>query len=652
MYHTLAKKASGHLVPFLELLRTLFSLEARNIFLWFPVFTGVGIGLYFSLPEEPSLWFSSAFFTASSLVYLIFRKQKAFKAFLPTLLFFISLGFGAAHLRTLSLNTFLLNYPTSSQDFTGTVDKIEKKPKGIRLTLSHVTAQKTKFRHPLPKVRITLRGKSAESARVPRVGDLVSIKAVLLPPSGPVAPYAYDFRRKAYFDGLSAIGYATGPLTILQQSSQQDVSHRIEAVRETLTNHLSTLIGGREGGIAAALVTGDRSGIDDALRDAYANSGIAHILAISGLHLSIVAGLIFLLIRRGLCFIPPLALRLNTKKIAAGASVFFTFLYLTLADFALPAQRAFIMTSMIMLAILTDRTALTLRNVALAALVILLLLPESLLSASFQLSFSAVIALVAGYEALRAPLGRWVSRDNNFLRKGVLYIGGICLSTLLATAATTPLIIYTFNRFTLHALEANLISIPLLSFVIMPLLLLFFFLSLFGMEGWTAPLLKGAVGLMTRVAESVSSWEGSAIGVSQMSAETLCLFVFGGLLLCFFKTRLRGLGGGLLILFLFHLSFPRNPEYFVSEDGKLFAKIEPSGEGVVNSLRSARFARETWQKMFAIEAPKKDPSLVLPLDAGVPRNEGGVFLYPDGRLLTTKDFTGHRPWSVSFPKLR
>lgn len=546
------------------------------------------------------------------------------------------------------MGTFLLNFPTSSQTFTGILEKVEKKPQGLRITLSQVTAEKTKFRKPLPKVRITLRGKTALALEIPQAGDLVSIKAVLLPPPGPVAAYAYDFRRKAYFDGLSAIGYGTGSLKILKTSSKQTLSHWVEAQREKITAHLATLIGDKEGAIAAALVTGDRSGIDDTLRDAFANSGIAHILAISGLHLSIIAGLVFLIIRRGLCFIPPFALRLNTKKGAAGAAIFFTFLYLALADFALPAQRAFIMTSIIMLAILVDRTALTLRNVAFAASFILLLLPESLLSVSFQLSFAAVISLVAGYEALRFPLASWASHQKNTLRKGVLYTGGICLSTLLATAATTPLTIYTFNRFTLHAIEANLISIPLLSFVIMPLLLFFFVLCLAGVEGWIAPAIKLSIALMIRIAERVSSWEGSAINIPQISIRTLSFFIFGALLLCLLKTRLRTSGFVLLCFFLWGVCTPQKPEYFVSADQKLIAKVAEDGTGVVNALRPTRFARETWQKMTAVRSLKKDPDLHLPVGMNLPQAEGGIFLYKDGSLLTAKSFVGARPWAERY----
>ncbi len=517
------------------------------------------------------------------------------------------------------LSTFMLVSAETVHGIEGTLLQVEEMPASVRLTLGDVKISEESCLHqkPVKIIRLTLKSKLAKSETKLWPGQQVRLDAVLLPPNEPIAPGAYDFRRKAYFSGISAVGFAISRPQILKEAPSSFIT-KLTSFRHSITTLLRESIGGVEGEIAVGLVTGDRAGIPENIRQAFANSGLAHILAISGLHLSIVAGLAFLCIRPGLAFLcirrglslfPSIVLRWPVKKWAAGAALFFTFAYLLVSGMSIPAQRAFIMTGIVLLGVLTDRTALTLRNVALAASLILLIAPESLMLPSFQMSFSAVIALVSGYEALRQPLSEWsVKKEGS--RRFFLYLSGILISTILATAATTPYVIYTFNRFTLHAIPANLVSIPLLAFAIMPLLVIFLCLSSFGLEGWVVYPLKLSIGWMTAIGIEIGSWPGSVLLVHAMSPLGLGLFTLGALWLALWKTSWRWAGWIGIVSCIGIMWVNRPPDLYVLAEKKLISFAGESQKVWVNSLRSGRFARESWMKIAAAkECDKFDKML-------------------------------------------
>ncbi len=652
--------ASFLIMKFFKSLKEKLLEERAQWILWGPVGIGTGILIYFGLPYEP-LWWIGITGTAFSCLFLIFLRILKVEYLGGWFLVLVSLttfsGFTAAQFRTHSLKTYLFNYPSKVQTIQGDIKKIEQMPKGLRLTLEKITLSPIKLKHPLKRIRITFKGKlsSGQDNLIP--GQKVEFKGVLLPPNPPIAPGAYDFRKKAFFEQISAVGYGvTAPRTLEVSLSQAQglrskIFTWITKVRHSLTRHLKTTINGSAGAIAAALITGDRSGISEELREHFANSGLAHILAISGLHLSIVVGLAFLILRKGLAFIPALALRYPIKKWAAAFAIILTFFYLVLCDFAIPAQRAFLMTGIILLAVITDRTALTMRNVALAAMVILLLLPESIISPSFQMSFAAVIALVSGYEILRKPLENWRTNCPNWWQTLLFYLFGITFSTILATIATTPYIVYTFNRFTLHSLPANILCIPLLSFILMPTLILYLILSLFSSSEYLAIALQKIISFMIKIASTISSWPGSMLLVPSVSPYILVIFTLSFLWFALWKTRWRGWGSVGILLAIILSSFEKKPDIFVASDKNLICLLDAKGKGWVNSLQAGKFSRETWLKMVALQEVQKilendedQPTemIVTPLMYKMMKDGKTVTIYrsaQENNLITKPDLT-------------
>ncbi|MBS0244344.1 MAG: ComEC/Rec2 family competence protein, partial [Proteobacteria bacterium] len=285
-------------------------------------------------------------------------------------------------------------------------------------------------------------------------GDAVRLKASLLPPAGPPLPGAYDFARTAWFMGLGAVGSGRqrpAPATIEAPiPTSLALWAPVERLRQQISRRITAALPGTTGAIAAALITGERGGIPESVNASYRDSGIFHILSISGLHMTIFAGALYVSVRFLLALVPSLALRFEIKKWAAIVGLAGTGGYLLISGGSPPAVRSALMIAMMFTAVLLDRPALALRNVALAALIILMLVPSSFIDVGFQMSFAAVVSLIAGAEAWR----NWVDADprrSELLAGGPLvkicvFLAGITATTLIATLSVAPFAAYYFHK--------------------------------------------------------------------------------------------------------------------------------------------------------------------------------------------------------------
>lgn len=307
---------------------------------------------------------------------------------------------------------------------------------------------------------------------------------------------------------------------------------------------------GPEGAIAAALMTGERGAIPEKLLSAMRDSGLAHLLAISGLHIGLIGGFIFFAVRLCLAASERLALRWPIKKFAAVAAFFGCLAYLLISGMTLPTQRAFLMLSLVMLANLIDRSAISMNLVAWAAAVILLVFPESLMSVSFQMSFAAVIALVAFYEAATARTVLTSGRRSKVMRF-VLYFGAVLMTTVIATLATAPFAVFHFNRLALLGVMANMVALPLAALWIMPLALISFVMMPFGLEAGPLFLMGWGIEQVLAVAIAVQAMPGAIALIPAVPGWTLGVIALGGLWLCLWRTRWRFVGVVPLIVGIF-----------------------------------------------------------------------------------------------------
>ncbi len=564
--------------------------ERERWALWLPVALGTGVGLYFVLPVEPPLWIGLCAAVAALAATAGFHGRVV--GIVATVFLALSLGFALGELRTRAVSAPLLDRSIGPVGVEGRVVELDHRDGAIRLTLDRLAIPRLAPQRTPERARITLRGARPD---IP-LGARVRVTAILRPPPEPAQPGAFDFQRQAFFDRLGATGFSTGRLQVLRidpPSGPVDASRLwIAEVRKKVTERLMALLPGAVGAVAASLITGEQGPIPAADMQAVRDSGLAHLLSISGLHMSLVVGLVFFVVRGGLALIEPLALRWPTKKVAAVVALIVGFLYLQLSGASPPTQRSFIMVAIVLLAVLIDRQAISMRTIAWAAAAVLLIAPESLVGASFQMSFAAVVALIAIFEATGDKLAS-LRADSGVIRRALLHLAGLSLASIVATLATAPFTIFHFNRLPLYSLVANLLAIPIAELWVMPFGMLALLLMPFGVDGWAAAPMGWGIEAILWVAKWTAALPGAVMVLPEMPIAALIAMAFGGLWLCLWQGRIRWLGTAGIALGLLLAVTSRPPDFLISSDGKLIGARGEDGDMAL-SRRRAGFVPDTW----------------------------------------------------------
>lgn len=549
--------------------RLALSRERERWILWLPVAFGLGVALYFALPSEPSGWLIPLILPLACLLFgrLWYQARDAkgpiLEAGLALAMVFLLLGFGIAQYRTFDIEAPVLERRGAYQ-VEGEILLVEPKVKGERLLLGNVRLSDVSRDETPEKLRFTRR--SSDPPLHP--GDRIEVRVMLMPPSAPSEPHGFDFARRAFFEQLGAVGYSLKQPILLEAAEGWRLSRALATLRQSLAAEISAVIDGPAGAVATALITGLRGAIPDHVWHDMQAAGMAHLLAISGLHLGLVAGTVFFSSRILLALIPPLALRWPTKKIAASFALIIALIYLLLTGATVPTQRAFIMTALMLVAVMLDRNPFSMRLVAWSALAVLVLQPESLLGASFQMSFSAVIALIAVYET---GFGRPPAGATGLDWRLLMYVVGVILTTIIASTATAPLAIYHFGRLPTFSILANVVAVPLTAFWIMPLGLFAMLLLPFGLAGWCLVLMGWGIELMLDVAAWTAAVPGAVVMIPRPPLASLVLVLLGGLWLALWKTGWRRLGLAPVLLGVLLAAVHRQPDILIDARGLLIA---------------------------------------------------------------------------------
>ncbi len=517
---------------FLHALQADFIAQRDRFALWIPVLFGAGIAVYFSVTVEPAPWAGAAAAGVCATAMLVAWRAPGWR------LAFFALALAATGFAVAQGRTHAVAAPVLARDFgpgwvTGRVVALDRRPEGTRAILDRPALQGLSADDTPARVRVRLR-----RGDDPAVGAVIRLRAKLAPPAAPAMPGAYDFQRRAWFERIGGVGFAythAAPVAAADAGDGASAGRLwLARFRLGIADRIRAAVPGTAGAVAAALITGDRSAIPEETIEAMRDSGLAHLLAISGLHVGLVAAILFFGIRLVLALVEPVALRLSIKKIAAGCAFAGAFAYLLMSGATVPTQRAFVMTGIVLAAVLLDRTAISLRLVAWAAMLVLLLQPESLMGPSFQMSFAAVLSLVAAYEGLRGPLRRWRA-GGGVLRRVWLYLAGLLLSTFVAGTATGVIALHHFGRFSAYGLVANLIAIPLAGFWIMPWGVLACVLMPFGLEDLALIPMAWGIDLLLDAARMVAAWPGASVQLPAMPGWGLALVAFGGIWLCLWR---------------------------------------------------------------------------------------------------------------------
>ncbi|MGM0421680.1 MAG: ComEC/Rec2 family competence protein [Pseudomonadota bacterium] len=569
--------------PFLE--------QHHRWILWCPVLVAFGIGWYFSLSFEPSVYIG-ILFTVLSFICLVLAYGAEVWRIIFTGVFCVAIGFTAAGFRTINAGTPMIADEIGPAKVIGTVRLVEKEQSGGKILLQDTEIEDISLADTPRHVRIKL----AEKFGMPEPGAKISILAVLLPPSPPVAPYSYDFQRHMFFQGIGATGYAIADFKTLQPARNRASA---ENLRESLKKRILATEGSTEAkAILTALLTGERRLIPEDTWEDIRSSGIAHLLAISGLHIGLVAGFVFFFSRAILALSSWATLYLPIKKISALMAFASILGYCWLVGAPIPAQRAVFMTGIVLFAILIDRVAISLRLAGFAAIFVLLIAPESLFTPSFQMSFAAVVCLIAFYEVFRSRYAA-VLYAYGWQRKIAVYLLATFVTTIVASIATAPFALYHFQRVALlPGVLANMIAVPLTAFVIMPASLIAVFMMPFNLESGFLGIALWGIDIVLDTAHSTANMPGAVMLAPLWPQIALIFIVLGGLWASIWQGSLRWGGVPLIVLGLFLAGQGQLPDILISHEGKQIALHDGQGQLAFSDSRAERFTRSIWQSEY------------------------------------------------------
>lgn len=581
-----------------------FHAEQDRWFLTLPIFLSLGIAFYMLHSIEVS-WIPLAAFLTLFIV-IAWRYQQKSHALYPVfvIIALILSGFALAKIKTETIEAPVLYKEIGPIMVEGTLEEIEYLPKGARILLDNVTIQKLSPDNTPKKVRIKIWSYDENVG----VGDRVEVLAKLAPPSGPVIPGGYDFRKDLYYKQIGGLGFGLKQLTVLQHKSYD--GSLMNDWRAKIAKKIIAVQTPAAAQVSIALTVGEQSGIPKNVVTDMRSVGLAHLLSISGLHLALMTGVVFFCVRFMLSLIPLIALRFDVKKWAAILAIAAGWFYMLLAGSPIPTQRSFIMVSIIFLAILVDRQAFSLRTVAIAALIILFFHPEALFNVGFQLSFSAVVLLIAGFEYMTEK--KWIGRSESWVGRLFSYFLGIMITTTLAQIATTFIALYHFNQFNTYGQLANLIAIPVTGFLIMPFVILSLIAMPFGLEALPLNIMEIGVDIIINASHEIASWPHAILLYPRFSFWALMLIVMGGLWWCIWKKPWRHYGLvafaiGAILIFL----TPVRHDVIVDAEGKTFAVYDQHQGLFLSSIKSNQFATDKWIAAYA-EKEKKPLTALQP----------------------------------------
>jgi len=573
----------------MQALAAWIEVERGRFILWLPVAMAIGILIYFNLSAEPPVWLGFAVL-APLLPLIVFWRHPAARLILALLLS-AGIGFARAEWRTAS-EPPLTAIPYGAVAITGRLAAIDLLSSGRRLTIDHAQLNGA------PAARAIHLKLRDDDATVLLPGAEIAVRALLFKPQRPAYPGAWDAGRDAFFSGLGASGFALGDVTVIALPKHDSLAVWLRTLREAIAANILQVLPANTGGVAVTLLTGFQEEMPPAERQSFIAAGLAHLLAVAGLHVGIVMGLFFTVSRYLLTRNEIAALRLPAKALAALIALAAGAAYAALTGAHLPILRSLAMASLVTLAVLAKRQAVSLRGLALAAIVILLVTPEAILGVSFQMSFSAVLALIAGHVAMR----HWfllLHEKNTPQHRLLNHIFALFITSLLAGGASMPFAVFQFQQLQPYWILANLVAVPLTALWVLPLGLLALALMPFGAAFLALIPMGWGIGVIVWLAARISAWPGAMLQIKPMSGLAILLISAGLAWLCLWRSTPRFLGlAAMLAGLLVYLAY-RPPDVLISSDARLIALANPSGVLLFRQKKATGFVVSQWRAVWS-----------------------------------------------------
>lgn len=614
--------ARGSRRQLLDALERWLEAEREQLVLWLPVMLGAGIAAWFVLPDAARWTGFTLGCLALALAAIVLPGGGRAPRVVAIAGLTLAAGCALIWWRSERVAAPVLARPAVVL-VTARVERVEQLPARdmVRVTLAPLG-----YSDLPPRVRVNLaRGDASEGlAR----GAVIRLRARLMPPPSAAVPGAYDFARVAWFSGLGATGKGFAPVEVVEPAAAPGAD-----LRTRLSTHIQSRVAGSGGGIASALATGDQGAIAEEDSEAMRRSGLAHLLSVSGLHVTAVTAAAMLLVLRLLALSPTLALRWRLPLVAAGAGALAAVGYTLLTGAEVPTIRSCAAALLVLLALSLGREAITLRLVAAGAFLVLLLWPESLAGPSFQLSFAAVTAIVALHESPRVR-GWFKRREEGMGRRFLRWLGALLLTGIAVELALMPIGLFHFHKAGVYGALANIVAIPLTTFVIMPLEVLALALDVAGIGAPIWWLTARALDLLLWLAHTTASAPGAVAALPAMPGGAYALIVAGGLWVALWRTRLRWAGALPFAIGLGWALLTPPPDLLVTGDGRHLAIRTTSGEMALLRDRAGDYTRS----MLGENSGAEEDALTLLSE--VP----GARCSPD--LCLVEVLSGARRWRV------
>ncbi len=643
----------------------------RRPSLWLPVAAGAGAIFSLTADQEPSLLAAFiAMLLFSVLAWLVRARRALFAA--AAMLAAIAAGFVAQGVRTWRVAAPVIARPMT-MEITGFVEQVDLRRTGARFTMRLTSAQYLETGSVPHRVRLT-------TNRAPdfEAGAHIALKARLMPPSRAALPGGYDFARDAYFMRIGGVGNALGRIEALEPPEPAPLSLRIGAAvdrfRNALVQRVTEKMPGDVGAIAAAMVAGKRDHLSREARELIREAGIFHIITIAGVQMTLVAGIFFVGLRRLLALSQTLALNYPIKKWAAVLAIFGAIAYDVFTGSRVGAERALVMTCIMLLAAVFDRPSVSMRNLALAVVFVVAVEPEALMGASFQLSFAAVAALVAVWEARLAAqarariaplgnvkpgrLGEWRAWISESRWHG---LGAVLFATICATSATASFMAADFHELSPYVLIGNPLTLMIIEFFAVPAALAGSLLYPLGLDAPVWLWLGLGIDIILAAARMLASMPASTVHLREFAPWALPFLSLAVLSMTIWRTNLFRLTAlPFLVIGLYGATHGPRWDVAIQPTGETAAVRGANGE-LVTIGRFSGFTSEQWLRA---DADGRDPAASR---GGQCDKAGCVARLPDGAALAlVNDYAGlaedcsrakilvtplYAPWGCAAPLL-
>ncbi len=576
-------------------IRSNLEQEFHNFGLWY--IASFILGIIFFFQGNDSFDLRGAYIAGGVLITLIIsynfiRLRNVISIFLALSISFFLIGYLVANIRVMQKT----DSPMLSQvaaNVEGNITSIKPARRGTQMILENVRVDNENF----GKVRVNIAKKFDINLQH---GDYVKLRAKLFPLPSRILPDSFDFGFYLSLSGIQATGYALSPLKVMAKKAT-NFDGFIQNTRTSIYDRLIKVLGQREGNFAAAILIGETKAIPEDISQNMRNTGVAHILSVSGLHLSLVAMLFFISSRAMLNTSNYIAYNFNVKFLASIISIVASFLYLHISGANIAATRAFIMTSVFILASMTDRSSSPLRSLFVAAFLILLFLPEYVLHPSFQLSFTAVLCLISGYE-FYVKNKHILGASRGIFASIKLYVFANIYSSFVASIMTAPYVIYHFYKFANYSVLMNLIAVPIMSFFLMPFTIIATVLMPFGLDSVFLWVLGFFIRIIIDCADYIASLPGAIWYFGHVTPASLLIYTLGFFWLALWQTRWRKFGLLVIIFSLVLMLFSPQPIMVVDlQDEIVGIRTERDTLDIYSKKSIPRFTKEYWANWFGID---------------------------------------------------